>query len=91
MSCLCKHLTVQICTAYSHPYLVQKVNSSNCSYFPCVVEESYISLCGGIKLRNLDVSKATQELFPDFCSDTVANGQSYFMGLVSVSLQVHAK
>lgn len=76
---------------FSHFYLMQKVDSSNSPNFPCVVDKSHISLSGGVKLPNLNVPKAIEKLSPYLCSDTVANGQSYFMVLVIFSLHFHRK
>lgn len=65
---------------------MKKVNSSNSSNFSCIVDKSHISLRRGIKLPYFNISKAIEELSPYFCSQTIPNGQSYFMILVIVSL-----
>lgn len=65
---------------------MQKVDPSNSSYFPQVVDKSHISFSGGVKLSDLNLPKAIEKLPPYLCSDTVANGQSYFVVLVIFSL-----
>lgn len=67
-------------------YLMKKVDSSNSSNFPHVVQKSHISFSGGVKLSNMNVPKAVKKLFPYLCPDAVANGQSYFVVLVIVFL-----
>lgn len=65
---------------------MKKVHSSNSSNFSCIVDKSHISLRRGIKLPNVHISKAIEELPPYFCSQTIPNGQPYFMIPVIVSL-----
>lgn len=67
-------------------YLMKKVHSSNGSNFSCIVHESHISFSRGIKLPNFNLSKAIEKLSPYFCSQTIPNGQSYFVVFVIVSL-----
>lgn len=74
-----------------HSYLVQKVDSSNSSDFPCIVDKPHISFSRGIKLPNLNVPKAIKKLSPYLGSHPVAYGQSYFMVLVVFSLTVETK
>lgn len=68
-------------------YPVKKVDSSNSSDFPHIVNESHISLGGGIKLSNLNVPKAIEKLSPHLRSDAVSDGQTHFMLFVVVSLK----
>lgn len=67
---------------------MQKVDSSNSSNFPHIVDKSHIPLSGGVKLSNVDVAKAIEKLSPYLSSNAVANGQSYFVILVIVSLHL---
>lgn len=75
----------------THSYPMQKVDTSNSSNSPCIVDKSHISLSGGVKLLDLDVPKATEKLSPYVGSDSITNGQSYFMVLVIFSLHLHIK
>lgn len=70
---------------------MQKVDSSNSSDFPCIVDKPYISFSRGIKLPNLNVPKAIKKLPPYLGSHPVAYGQSYFMVLVVFSLKFETK
>lgn len=72
-------------------YPLQKVDSSNSSNFPCIVDKPHISLSGGIKLSDVNVAKAIEKLSPYICSDTISDGQSYFMVLVIFSLHFNVK
>lgn len=65
---------------------MEKVHSSNSSNFSCIVDKSHISLSRGIKLANLNISKAIEKLSPYFCSQTIPDGQPYFVILVIVPL-----
>lgn len=58
---------------------MKKVDSSNCSNFPSIVDKSHISLSRTIKLSDLDVSEAVKKLSPNLCSHSVTNGQSDFV------------
>lgn len=64
------------------PYPVYKVDPSEGSNLPRIVDKSYIPLGGGIKLFDLNVPEAVQKLPPYLPSDSISNGQSYFVVLV---------
>lgn len=68
---------------------MKKVDSSDCSNFPSVVDKSHVSLGRSVKLSNLNVAKAVQKLFPNLCSHSVANGQSDFVVFVVFTLCIH--
>lgn len=52
-----------------------------------VVDEADVSLCGGVKLLDLDVPETVEELGPNVGPDTVADGDPHRVVLFVVFLQ----
>lgn len=71
----------------SFPHPLNKVDSSNGSNFPWVVDEHHVSFGGGVELEDLNVAKAPEELGPYLCSEPVSNSHPHVMLLVIFSLR----
>lgn len=70
---------------------MKKVDSSDCSNFPSIVDKSHISLGRSVKLSNFDVPEAVKKLSPNLCSHSITNGQSDFVVFVIFALYFHIK
>lgn len=65
---------------------MKKVDSSDRSNFPSIVDKSHISLGRSIKLSNLNVPEVVKKLPPNLCSHSITNGQSDFVIFVLFTL-----
>ena len=66
---------------------MDKIDSTDCTDLGRVVDEADVSLRGGVQLSDFDVTKAIQELRPNFGADPVADGQPHFVVLLVVLLR----
>lgn len=69
----------------THP--VDGIDPPHCTDFGRVIDETDVSLSGGIKLLDFNVAKAVQKLFPNICSDPVADRYSHTVVLLVFFLQ----
>lgn len=69
------------------PHPVDNVDSADGADSGRVVDEADVSLCGGVKLSDLDVPEAVEEVRPNVCPDAVADGDPHSVVLLVVPLQ----
>lgn len=69
------------------PHPVNHVDATNRPDSGRVVDEADVSLCGGVKLPDLDVPETVEELGPNVGPDTVADGDPHCVVLFVVFLQ----
>lgn len=69
----------------THP--VDDVDSPHCTDFGRVVDEADVSLCGSVQLSDFNVPEAIQKLWPNVCSDPVADREPHSVVLLIVFLQ----
>lgn len=69
----------------THP--VDGIDPAHCTDFGRVIDEADVSLRGGVKLPDFNVTKAIQKLFPNVCSDPVADRYSHSVVLLIFFLQ----
>lgn len=70
---------------------MKKVDSSDCSNFPSIVDKSHISFGRSVKLSNLNVPKAVKKLSPYLSPHPITNGQSDLVVFVIFTLYFHKK
>lgn len=68
-------------------HLVNNVDPTDRTDFGRVVDEADVSLCGGVKLSDLDVPETLEKLWPNVCSDAVADGDPHSVVLFVVLLR----
>lgn len=67
-------------------YFVQPADPSNGSDLPSVVHESQVSLRGGVKLSDFNVTESLEEFPPYVRPESVPDGQAHAVLLISLAL-----
>ncbi len=72
-------------------YFVQKADPSDSADLSSIVHESHVSLRGGVKLSDFNVTEALEEFPPDVWAESVPDGQTHGVLLIARSLKHNHK